>query len=216
MKNIRNNSWQGNGWALALFVIGIVAFLAIGAYLFYYAFIGTPENRLIYAASNGDIETIQVLLQRRVSINARDSKLGVTTLMSAVENHQTEVVRLLLNDGANVNIQDVRGNTALMGASLKGETAIVSDLLKQGAKVNIENDDAETAIFYAVVNGRTDIIKLLIESGADVRKKYYWEGESKSLLEIANDQKRKDIYVLLKNTALARASLTTATDSGKP
>lgn len=57
------------------------------------------------------------------------SQAGQTALMLAVSHGRTAMVRLLLDDGADVNCQDEDGSTALMCASEHGHTDIVKLLL---------------------------------------------------------------------------------------
>ena len=58
--------------------------------------------------------------------------------------HNIEIVKLLLEHGADINLPDNYGHTALMMASLEGNTEIVRLLLDQGADVNVQDrfDDA--------------------------------------------------------------------------
>lgn len=54
---------------------------------------------------------------------------GQTTLMLAVSHGKTEIVKLLLECGADLNIQDEDGSTALMCAAEHGLQEIVNILL---------------------------------------------------------------------------------------
>ena len=54
---------------------------------------------------------------------------GQTALMLAVSHGRTDMVRMLLQAGADVNTQDEDGSTALMCASEHGHTDIVKMLL---------------------------------------------------------------------------------------
>lgn len=54
---------------------------------------------------------------------------GQTTLMLAVSHGKTEVIKLLLDCGADLNIQDEDGSTALMCAAEHGLQEIVNILL---------------------------------------------------------------------------------------
>ena len=66
--------------------------------------------------------------------------LGENALMKAADNNQTDVVRYLLNNGANVNKQNSRGNTALHVAFCSNSTDAMSILLQHGARKDIKND----------------------------------------------------------------------------
>jgi ankyrin repeat protein len=78
-----------------------------------------------------------------------------------------EIIRVLLDKGANVN-QPTRYKTALMHAAGEGHADIVQLLLARGAQVNTVTDEG-TALMEAVKGGHTEIVKLLLASGADVK-----------------------------------------------
>jgi ankyrin repeat protein len=56
---------------------------------------------------------------------------GQTALMLAVSHGRLDMVRLLVETGADMNIQDEDGSTALMCAAEHGHTEIVKYLLSQ-------------------------------------------------------------------------------------
>ena len=73
---------------------------------------------LIQAAKTGNIIHVQALLAKNVNANAKDSE-GTTALMFAAQKGYTEIVRILLNNDANVNHVSRRfGLTALMLAAV--------------------------------------------------------------------------------------------------
>jgi ankyrin repeat protein len=56
----------------------------------------------------------------------------------------TEVVRLLLERGADVNRPDYRGDTALMLASAMGREEIAREVLRAGADVQARDHEGRT------------------------------------------------------------------------
>ena len=74
---------------------------------------------------------------------------GFTALMNAAWNNQTDVVRYLLANGANVNKQNVVGATALYYASLLNKTDVISVLLQHGASKDIKDEFGDTPIDWA-------------------------------------------------------------------
>jgi len=62
-------------------------------------------NQLINSVSEGDIDTVQELLSKKVNVNAQD-KEGKTALMIASMEGFHDIVDLLLDRKANVNIKD--------------------------------------------------------------------------------------------------------------
>lgn len=103
----------------------------------------TSTNRyggvaLIPAAHHGHPETVKILLGTAININ-HINRLGWTALIEAVILSDggpvhTEIVRLLVDAGADVNIPDREGVTPLEHARSRGYTQMVAILEKAGAK----------------------------------------------------------------------------------
>src|SRR4029077_16460168 len=107
-------------------------------------------------------------------IEARNEE-DATPLMWAAEHGQTEVVRALLERGADVEARDKYGYTAVIGAAC--ECAVVDMpetfesmklLLAKGAKINAKDKVGRTALMSAAFAGRTENMRLLLDHEADV------------------------------------------------
>ena len=82
-----------------------------------------------------------------------------------------EVVKLLIDNGADVNARDGDGDTALMWAVIKDYSQeaveIVEFLITHGVDVNNKNEYGETVLMKALSNEyNSKVVKLLIEAGA--------------------------------------------------
>jgi ankyrin repeat protein len=88
---------------------------------------------LMSAAGFGRIETVKILLDAHVDVNARRFE-GSTALMDAACSGQTDVVALLLRAGADPSIKDKEGKTALDCATDTSQTKIMEMLKKQMAR----------------------------------------------------------------------------------
>lgn len=109
------------------------------------------EKALFVAARDGDIAKVTVLLQQGVSANAKGA------LCSAAQRGHKEIVALLLNRGADIDVQadseEGAGATSLHLAAEAGYVGIVSMLLERGAQVNILDEFKRTALHQiAAVN----------------------------------------------------------------
>uniref|UniRef100_A0A8C6WQN4 KN motif and ankyrin repeat domains 3 n=1 Tax=Neogobius melanostomus TaxID=47308 RepID=A0A8C6WQN4_9GOBI len=108
-----------------------------------------------------DMAVVKKLFSRG-NVNAKASQAGQTALMLAVSHGRQEMVRALLECGADVNIQDDEGSTALMCASEHGRTEIVKLLLEQpGCDISIVDNDGSNALSIALEAAHNDTAVLL-------------------------------------------------------
>lgn len=85
------------------------------------------------AAEIGDIRGLQMQLEDRASIDARDAS-GRTALMLAVLHGHGDAVDALLARGADPNAADAQGTTPLQTAEATNQPAVVAALRRAGAR----------------------------------------------------------------------------------
>ena len=132
--------------------------------------LGSQQNALeIAKLMNSETKLIEVFIDAKgVDAIVRD---GWTALMHAARDGHTEVVKLLIDNGADLNHKNNGGVTALRTAAREGRTEVVKLLIDNGADQNIKDVDGWTALMYAAWNGSTEVVKLLIDNGADLNHK---------------------------------------------
>jgi len=92
-----------------------------------------------------------------------------TALHKAVSEGQTEIVKKLIEEGADINSTQGVAGTPINTAAYHGQTETVKLLLDKGANVNDRNDSGGwTPLTNAARNGHTDVVKLLLDRGADI------------------------------------------------
>ena len=87
---------------------------------------------------------------------------------SALQRGDVEVMRQLLDEGADVNALDRHGQTSLMIAARDGRVDIVRLLIDRGADMNRTAKYHLTALMLAVIAGHEPVVAALIAAGADL------------------------------------------------
>lgn len=110
-------------------------------------------------AREGSLVALQALGLTCAEIDARNRK-GYSALMLAAYHGHVEVVRYLLNRGADANTADNGGNTVLMGAAFKGDVEVARLLVQAGADIGARNAKGRTATDFAHMFGRAEVARL--------------------------------------------------------
>lgn len=87
-------------------------------------------------------------------------------LRAAAAKGDVDLVKKLLDEGADVNSADVFHQTALHLAALHGQKAVAELLIERGADVNARDDSGATPLNYARSNGQREVAALLGRHGA--------------------------------------------------
>ena len=75
------------------------------------------------AAAAGDIDQVRALLEQQVDVNGADPNAnGCTALHSAIFGHHIQIVKLLLEHGADVQAETITGQTTLAIALIKRDS----------------------------------------------------------------------------------------------
>lgn len=131
----------------------------------------TKWTCLHLAASNGWATIAKRILSQGVVIDST-TDMGWTALMLAAMRRHPDVVRLLLDHGANSEIHDAKSATALLYAATGGQEESGGDydclraLIEHGANVNSRDARGWTPLMGAAFYGDIRSVRTLLEHGA--------------------------------------------------
>ncbi|EFY86458.1 hypothetical protein J3458_009526 [Metarhizium acridum] len=115
------------------------------------------------------VDLVRRLLEKGASPNVKDTAWGTPALCFALESGTPDLVRLLLEHGADTDVVTSAGEPPLMCAVDKGKMAEARMLLEHGADADGANRQGKTPLMQAVVRQDVQLIKLLLEHGANVQ-----------------------------------------------
>jgi len=142
------------------------------------------EARFKEAAENAAVDMVRAMLAEGYDIHRPISDFlhYIDALHAATFWHQTEIVKLLLDAGANVNSRDRYGRTALHDAARSSDVDIVKALLEHDADVNLADNEG---ILPLQITNNGVIARLLIEKGATIGGPLLYDAVSACNYEVA-------------------------------
>lgn len=121
-------------------------------------------SALSYAVNNGDIEIAKLLLTNKAKI--KDELL--LAIKSPIAESRIDMIKLLIDNKANINYADDDGFNPLNIAIESGDMELTKFLITNGANVNSLMQDGVSLIGYAIAQNNMDLLQILIENGANV------------------------------------------------
>lgn len=122
----------------------------------------TGHTAIYYALSNGRTQLADLLIARGASFPANEILLEV----AAAGITDRDVVRYLVEHGADLEARDENGLTALLIAVNQDNHRMLRHLISHGADVNVRNTENQSALSIAKQQDLVDIAQLLKRNGA--------------------------------------------------
>ncbi len=151
----------------------------------------TPLD-IALAYKNGNV--VAALLRSGHKLK-ESQQIAEETMESATLRGQTEIARILLDNGLDVNRPSAKGAIYLNDAALKGQKKMVQLLLDHGASVTSRNQSGGTALHDAALGGNADVVALLLDHGAAIDDRELESGATP--LMMAASMGRAEVITLL-------------------
>jgi ankyrin repeat protein len=157
------------------------------------------KNSFFIAAKSNQIEDVISFLEKDKKYAKISTVNNQTALHLAANNGNLELVKLLIEKGADVNAKTNDDATPLHVAANNDNLELVKLLIENDADVNAKTNKGATPLHMAAVNGHFDIAKLLIENDAKVNEKT--NDDATPLHVAANNGNLELVKLLIENDA---------------
>ncbi len=175
------------------------------------------SDHLIAAMERNDVATVRRLIEAGEDANGIDLEFEMSPLQWAVQYGHVDLVRVMLDRGADIEQWATEGESPLMFAASAGDHTMVQLLLERGADATYRTDKGWDAVDFAAMHGHEGLAALLreeqcrhlrwavregelavvrdlLDHGADVEERY---DEGQSPLMVAAFHGHLDIVRLL-------------------
>lgn len=127
-------------------------------------------NVILTACTASDIQQVKALLEKNAAMVNAQNDVGETPLWRAVValHPNEELVKYLLEHGADVEGGKKWGESPLHGAAGRSSKRIVELLLEHGAKVNARSRYGRAPMSFAAWRNRTEVADALLAHGAEI------------------------------------------------
>lgn len=169
-----------------------------------------PNELLLQIAENLNSDSLNCLLRTsRFSATlltpllhklATQDKYDTPALLWAAERGYLQLMALLLDKGADINIQNRRDwitGTALHKVAMHQDSSMIRLLLDKGANVEAVDQHMKTPLHHAVIEGFEEMVELLLRKGANVKVEDY---RGATPLQVAIAKGADSIITLLLNS----------------
>jgi len=155
---------------------------------------------LHYATSCGMHDVARFLIvEHSQDVNAQVTFWKDTPLHVASSGSYMEVVRVLLEFGADLEVKDLDGRTPLLRMSGRGDMELTRILLEHGADTEARDKHGHTPLLQTSERGHVDLARVLLEHGADTEAR---DDGGHSPLHVASVKGHVELaLVLLKHNA---------------
>lgn len=124
--------------------------------------VGNGRTALHAASGKGHLSTLRLFFDMGVDISLRDIVSGDTPVHEAVNSRKLEVVKFLIENGADISVANYDGNTPVHEASASCIFDILRILVNKGADLSRRNLDGYTPFEMAAQRGELDNARYIL------------------------------------------------------
>ena len=160
----------------------------------------TGMTLLMEAAQTNNQKGLQLLCEKGADVHRCETISGHSALLIATKQGHYEIVKYLIDQGADPEIRDKFGFTPISMAIVEDKIDCLATLLGYGVLLERRDENYDTPFLSAIRCKNLEAIKMLVSAGADITVK---TRDDKSIFDIADETKNEEVIKLisfLKNT----------------
>jgi ankyrin repeat protein/uncharacterized protein YegL len=153
-----------------------------------------PNIDIFKAIQQSDLVTVKQLLQIDPNL-VRARNFDYTPLHYAIINFNVEIIKYLIEHGADVNAETSDDFTPPLHLAIEYNfnVKIIKYLVEQGANINAETNNGYTPLHWAACNNsNVEVLQYLISQGVNVNAENY---HGKTPLDVADTEEKKQILI---------------------
>ena len=154
------------------------------------------EDTPLSTAVRAHPEIVNALLDEGANINEPNSD-GVTPVLEAVRSNNLDLVKRMIDRGANIRATDEAGSNALHYIT-EDNPELAKFLIEKGLHMDARGDFGETPLMHAMIAGAPKVARMLVENGADVT---IVDNRLRTPLHLANMMDVEMMRLLIENGA---------------
>ncbi|KAJ5914570.1 hypothetical protein N7504_003453 [Penicillium tannophilum] len=124
------------------------------------------------AARNGSIKIVEILHDYGPDINVSTQTQNWTPLNVAAHLGHAEVIKFLIEKGADISKPNSTGWTPVYSAAEGGHLEVVKILVGNGADIDIPNNTSMTPLYGAALKNHPHVVEYLLEKGAKINAQH--------------------------------------------
>uniref|UniRef100_A0A671MZU0 Serine/threonine-protein phosphatase 6 regulatory ankyrin repeat subunit C n=1 Tax=Sinocyclocheilus anshuiensis TaxID=1608454 RepID=A0A671MZU0_9TELE len=122
------------------------------------------------AAWLGDVHIMELLISAGMTLNSSTATICSNVFIHTIQHSSLvkNMVKLLLNKGANLSASDKKDRQPIHWAAYLGHLDVVKLLVSQGSDKSCKDKRGYTPLHAAAASGHVDVVKYLLRNGAEI------------------------------------------------
>ena len=126
-------------------------------------------NDIFLAIDSADVAQVKSIIGQNPNLLNTKNSDGLTPLNLVSYRGNLDLVQILLNMGADVNIGDNENSQPIHNTAVMGHTDVVDLLLAYGVDIDVRDNNGMTALMFAISYRKNETAAFLLEKNADVK-----------------------------------------------